>query len=293
MGIKVWIDGEFYPKEEAKISVYDHGLLYGDGIFEGIRVYNGRIFKLEEHIDRLYDSAKAIWLEIPMSKEEMIEKTAMVVRENGLKDAYIRLVVTRGKGDLGLDPRKCPKPTIIIIADHISLYPQEYYEKGIEVITVALRRNHFEMCNPRVKSLNYLNNILAKIEAINYGNYLEAILLNQNGYVTECTADNVFMYRKGKLYTPPIYFGILEGITRNTVIELAKKLGIEILEQPFTRYDLYTADEVFLTGSAAELMPIVKIDGRVIGNGKPGAITEKIRAEYKKLVESEGYPVYK
>ncbi len=291
MSLKVWIDGKFYPKEEAKISVYDHGLLYGDGVFEGIRVYNGRVFKLDEHIDRLYDSAHAIWLEIPMTKEEMKKAVIETLRENNLNDGYIRLVVTRGVGDLGLDPRKCPKPTVIIITDTIKLYPEKFYEEGIKAITVPTRRMNPEMFSPRIKSLNYLNNIMAKIEAITHGDYLEAIMLNAEGYVTECTADNVFIIKGNTLTTPPKYIGILEGITRNTVMDIARKVGMEVKEELFGRYDVYTADECFLTGSAAEIMPLVELDGRKIGNGKPGKWTLKLREEFKKLVQSEGTPI--
>ncbi len=290
--MKIYINGKFYPKEEARISVLDHGYLYGDGVFEGIRCYSGNIFKLKEHVDRLYDSAKVIMLKIPMSKEEMIKAIVETVRENGLRDAYIRVVVSRGEGTLGLDPRKCPSPNVVIIADKIVLYPKELYEKGLTIITVPTRRNITEALNPRIKSLNYLNNILAKIEAINAGAY-EALMINNEGYVAECTGDNIFYVKKGEIFTPPSAMGALEGITRNTVMEIAQeKLGIEIKEKVFTRYELYTADEVFLTGTAAEIVPVVKIDGREVGDGKPGPITRKLMEEFKKIVTIEGVKVY-
>ena len=270
--MKVYLNGELVDKESALISVFDHGYLYGDGVFEGIRAYNGIIFKLREHLDRLYRSAHMIMLEIPLAKVKMQEAVIATMKANNLKDAYIRVVVSRGEGDLGLDPRKCKNPNVVIITDKIVLYPQELYEKGMEIITVPTRRNIPEAINPQIKSLNYLNNILAKIEAINSG-YQEAVMLNHDGLVVECTGDNIFILKENVLLTPPAYLGALKGITRDTVIELARKKGIEVKEDVITRYDLYNAQECFLTGTAAEIVPVVKIDGRVIGNGKPGKIT--------------------
>ncbi len=283
MAIKVWIDGEYYDKEDAKISVFDHGLLYGDGVFEGIRVYGGTIFKCEEHVRRLYDSARAIWMEIPMSPEDMGKQMYECLKINELTDAYIRLIVTRGKGDLGLDPRKCPKPSIIIIADSITLYPEEFYEKGLALVTASSARIPPESLNPRVKSLNYLNNILAKIEGIQAG-VIEVLMLNHLGFVAEGSGDNIFVIRDRKILTPPVEAGILEGITRNTVMDLARDAGHNVVERNISRYDVYTADEMFLTGSAAEVIPAVKVDGRCIGNGKPGPITKELRAAFMKLV---------
>jgi len=292
VSIQVYVNGEFFPKEEAKISVFDHGFLYGDGVFEGIRAYNGRVFKLKEHIDRLYNGARGIMLDIPLTKEEMTEVVLETIRRNQLKDAYIRLVVSRGTGDLGLDPRKCQKPTIICIADKIVLYPEKLYTEGMEIITAATRRNRPEGVNPQMKSLNYLNNILAKIEA-NLAGVPEAMLLNTEDYVAECTGDNIFIVRDGVLITPPPYVGILIGITRNTVMELAEKLGIKVEEKVFTRYEVFTADECFLSGTAAEAIPVVKVDGRPIGDGKPGPITKKIIDAFKELIKTEGTEIYK
>ena len=268
--MKIYLNGKFVNKEEATVSVFDHGLLYGDGIFEGIRAYNGRVFKLVEHIDRLYYSAKAIALNIPISKEEMIKATAETCKINNLSDAYIRLVVTRGVGDLGLNPNNCTVPQIIIIASSIKLYPEQYYTEGMSLITVPTTRNHHNAINPAIKSLNYLNNILAKIEAHNAGAE-EAIMLNSQGYVAECTGDNIFIIKGNTLITPPLSAGALYGITRGTVIDIAKEIGMDIQEPDLTRYDVYNADECFITGSAAELVPIVKVDGRQIGEGKPGS----------------------
>ncbi len=281
--MKVYIDGQYYEKDDAKISVFDHGLLYGDGVFEGIRAYGGKIFKCEEHVRRLYDSAKAIWLSIPMSEEEMAVALHAALKVNKLKDAYIRLVITRGKGDLGLDPRKCPRASVIIIADSIALYPEEFYEKGLEVISTATRRIPPDCLSPRIKSLNYLNNILAKIEGIQAG-CMEVIMLNQEGFVAECSADNIFAVRDGRLSTPPLAAGALGGITRDTVLELARGAGYDTQEPNVTLYDLYTADEVFLTGTAAEVMPVVKIDGRSIGDGRPGKVTKELRKRFMKIV---------
>lgn len=292
MGLVIYLDGEFVSDDQAKISVFDHGYLYGDGIFEGIRAYNGRVFKLDEHLLRLYDSAKAINMTIPINIKEMEEVVLETLRRNNLRDAYIRLVVSRGKGDLGLDPRKCPKPFILCIAAGISLYPQEFYEKGLDVITVATRRNIPEAVNPKIKSLNYLNNILAKIEATRAG-VLEAIMLNQEGYVAECTGDNIFIIKNGYLITPPPHVGILEGITRNCVMELARQKGIPVFEKVFARYDVYVADEVFLTGTAAEVIPVVQVDGRIIGSGAPGLITKSLIEAFHELTQVEGTPIYK
>lgn len=285
MALKVYINGEMLPEEEAKISVFDHGLLYGDGVFEGIRSYNRRVFKLKEHIDRLYDSAKAISLKIPMTKKEIYEAIFLTLRANNLKDSYIRLVVTRGEGKLGLEPGKCKKPQIIIITDTIELYPPKLYETGIDVVTVATVRNHFEAINPRIKCLNYMNNILAKIESLNSG-ATEAIMLNIDGYVAECTGQNIFIVNKKDLLTPNANSGILKGITRDVVIELARKMGLVVREEFLTRYDLYVADECFLTGTAAEIVPVVKIDGRTVGSGKPGPITLDLLEGYRELIRS-------
>jgi len=270
----IYFDGKFVDKEEAKVSVFDHGFLYGDGVFEGIRAYNGRVFKLKEHIDRLYESAKAILLNVEISRREMMDIVVETVRKNKLSDAYIRLVISRGVGDLGLDPRKCPKPTIVCIAGNITLYPQSMYENGMEVITAATRRNSADALSPRIKSLNYLNNIMAKIEA-NRAGVLEALLLNQEGYVCEATGDNVFIVKDGVLITPTIYAGILKGITRDTVIELARNYDIPVREDLFNLVDVYTADECFLTGTAAELIPVTAVDSRIIGDGKPGPVFKK------------------
>src|SRR5579885_1225682 len=280
---KVYIGGKLYDKADAKISVFDHGLLYGDGVFEGIRVYSGKVFRLPEHIDRLYDSARAIHLEIPLSREQMAEAVVSTVRANGKKDGCIRLVVTRVAGTLGLDPRKTSDPQVIIIVDDIALYPQELYDNGLEIVTAATIRNHPNAVNPRIKSLNYLNNILAKIEGIRAG-CLEALMLNHKGEVAECTGDNVFVVKHGILRTPPTDAGILEGVTRNAVLELARAAGIPAQEMTLTRHDVYTADECFLTGTAAEVIPVVKCDGRPIGNGKPGPVTRQLRERFQQLV---------
>ncbi|RKY39618.1 MAG: branched-chain amino acid aminotransferase [Candidatus Omnitrophota bacterium] len=288
--MRVYINGRFFPKEEAKISVFDHGLLYGDGVFEGIRCYKGVVFKLREHIDRLFESAHSLVLSIPLSKEKMIEAVLETVKVNRLKDAYIRVVVTRGEGDLGLDPYKCKHPTVIIIVDKIALYPPQMYKQGLEIITVPTIRNLPEALNPQIKSLNYLNNILAKIEAINAG-YQEAIMLDSMGYIAECTGDNIFLVKKKELYTPPQCMGTLRGITRDTVLELASQLGIPVHEHVLTRHEMYISDEVFLTGTAAEIVPVVKVDGRVIGTGKPGEITLRLIEEFRKLVTREGIKV--
>ncbi|MCX6358167.1 MAG: branched-chain-amino-acid transaminase [Candidatus Aureabacteria bacterium] len=288
--MKIYINGRFYPKEKAVISVYDHGLLYGDGVFEGIRAYAGNIFKLREHIDRLYESARTIMLKIPIAKERLVQEVIKTVRANRLKDAYIRLVVTRGIGTLGLNPFKCGKPQIIIIADKIVLYPREFYEEGLAVVTVPTQRNLAEAVSPRVKSLNYLNNIFARIEANNAGVH-EAIMLNSQGYVAECTGDNIFIVKKGVLKTPPLYVGVLEGITRDEIIAIAKRLGVEVQETVFTRHDVFNADECFLTGTAAEVIPVVRVDGRVVGTGKPGKLTRRFMAAFHQIVRTVGVQV--
>jgi branched-chain amino acid aminotransferase len=283
MSLKVYIGGKFYDKADAKISVYDHGLLYGDGIFEGIRSYTGRVFRLETHVDRLYESARAIHLRIPISKAEMAQAVLDTLSANKLVDAYVRLVVTRGAGSLGLDPRKTTDPQIIIIADSISLYPPELYEHGLKIITAGTMRNHPAALSPRVKSLNYLNSVLGKIEATNAG-CLEALMLNHKGEVAECTGDNIFIVRRGELHTPSFDAGILEGITRDAVIELARAAGITVVERSMDRHDVYTAEECFLTGTAAEVIPVVECDGRPIGTGKPGPITRDLLDRFHKLV---------
>lgn len=292
MGQIIYIDGKFVPGEEAKVSVFDHGYLYGDGIFEGIRAYYNSVFRLEDHMERLYDSAKGINMEIPIDKEQMKEVIMETCRRNNIRDGYIRVVVSRGVGDLGLDPRKCPVPTVVCIADTITLYPDELYETGMAVITVPTRRNIPEGVNPRIKSLNYLNNIMAKMEA-NMAGVGEAILLNQEGYVAECSGDNIFIVKNGVLKTPATYVGILEGVTRNEVIKIAKKQGIIVEETIFTRYDLFIADEVFLTGSAAELIPVVKIDDRIIADGKPGPVYAKLLAGFREVVKEPEALIFK
>jgi branched-chain amino acid aminotransferase len=287
----IYCNGEFVPESEAKVSIFDHGFLYGDGIFEGIRAYNGRVFKLYEHLKRLYESAKSINLKITISIDEMQEIVLETLRRNELKDGYVRLVVSRGKGNLGLDPRTCPVPAIFCIADQITLFPSSMYENGLEVKTVAIRRNNPDSLNPRIKSLNYLNNILAKIEAYQSG-VMEAVMLTQEGYVAEGTGDNIFIYKNGILITPPIYAGILEGVTRNTVLDLAEHLGIISKQELFTRHDLYTAEECFLTGTAAELVPTIKVDSREIGQGVPGPIFKKLLTEFRALTRINGPEIF-
>jgi branched-chain amino acid aminotransferase len=281
---KVYINGKLFDKADAKVSVYDHGLLYGDGVFEGIRIYAGKIFRERAHIDRLYESARAIGLEIPLSKEKMSEALYRTMQANGRTgDGYIRLVVTRGAGSLGLDPRKTTDPQVIIIVDDISLYPRELYDNGLDIVSVGTIRSHPNALNPRVKSLNYLNNILAKMEAIQAG-CVEALMLNHKGEVAECTGDNLFVVKRGELKTPPPDAGILEGVTRGAVMELARAADIPVSETVLTRHDVYTADECFLTGTAAEVIPVVRCDGRPIGNGKPGPITKQLRERFHQLV---------
>ncbi|EEF57425.1 branched-chain-amino-acid transaminase [Pedosphaera parvula] len=289
--MKIFIDGKYYSEQNAKISVFDHGLLYGDGIFEGIRAYNGRVFKLKEHIDRLFYSAKAILLDIPMTHAQIMKAVVDTCRQNKLRNGYIRLVVTRGIGTLGLNPNRCKKPSVIVIAGKIQLYPPEYYKNGLDIITVATTRNLHNALNPAIKSLNYLNNILAKIEA-NNGGVEEAIMLNSEGYVAECTGDNIFIVKGNQLFTPPLSAGALYGITREVVINLAKDSGMNVSEPNLTRYDIYNADECFLTGTGAELIPVVKIDGRVIGTGKPGAVTKQLVTKYHTLTNGSGEPIY-
>ncbi len=285
--MKIWLNGKIVPEEEAKVSIFDHGLLYGDGVFEGIRSYNSRIFKLDEHLERFYRSARTIMLKIPLSLNELEEAIIKTLRVNNLKDAYIRVVVTRGVGDLGLDPAKCPSPTIFIITSKIQFYPRELYEKGLTLVTVPTRRNNIESLNPAIKSLNYLNNILAKIEATNSG-ALEALMLNRDGYVVECSGDNIFIVKNGTLLTPPSSLGILEGITRNVVIELAQSFKINCIESLLTRYNLYNSDEILLTGTAAEIIPVTELDGRIIKDGKVGPFTKRLMLGFKKLVNQEG-----
>ncbi len=285
--MRIWLNGKIVPKEEAKVSVFDHGLLYGDGVFEGIRSYNSRIFKLDEHLERFYRSARAIMLKIPLSLNELEEAIIKTLRVNNLKDAYIRVVVTRGVGDLGLDPAKCPSPTIFIITSKIQLYPRKLYENGLRLVTVPTRRNDIESLNPAIKSLNYLNNILAKIEATNSG-ALEALMLNRDGYVVECSGDNIFIVKNGTFLTPPSSIGALEGITRDVVIDLAQSFKINCIESLLTRYDLYNSDEIFLTGTAAEIIPVTELDGRSIKDGKVGPFTKRLMLGFKKLVNQEG-----
>jgi branched-chain amino acid aminotransferase len=286
--MKVYINGKFLNKEDAKISVFDHGFLYGDGVFEGIRAYNRLIFRLKEHIDRLYESALSIMIKIPQTKEQLIKAIINTLKENKFNDAYIRAIVTRGEGDLGLDPRKCiGRESIIIITDKIALYPARLYKEGLAIITVPTSRNAHEALNPQIKSLNYLNNIMAKIEGINSG-YEEALMLNEGGYVAECTGDNIFIVTKGELYTPPECMGALRGVTRDTVLEIAKKIKIPEHEHVFTRHEVYIADECFLTGTAAEIIPVVKVDGRVIGSGKPGKMTTLLMKKFRELTKTDG-----
>ena len=280
--LKIYISGELYEKQDAKISVYDHGLLYGDGVFEGLRSYGGKVFRLDQHLERLWNSAKAIWLEIPMTREAMARAVNDTLAANNLSDAYIRLVVTRGAGSLGLDPNRTSNPQVIIIADKIALYPDELYQQGLEIVTVSTLRNHPAALSPRIKSLNYLNNILAKIEGLQAG-CIEALMLNHKGEVAECTGDNIFLVRGEVLLTPPNEAGILEGITREAVIELARAANREVREIPLTKHDVYIADECFLTGTAAEVIPVVKVDSRTIGTGRPGPITLELKRKFHEL----------
>jgi branched-chain amino acid aminotransferase len=285
MALQIYISGKFYDKENAKVSVYDHGLLYGDGVFEGMRSYSGKVFRMKEHIDRLYESANAICLVIPMSKDEMEAAIYETLKKNSLIDAYIRLVITRGAGALGIDPTQTSDPQVIIITDSIKLYPAEFYEKGLKIITASTIRNHPAALSPRIKSLNYLNNIMAKLEGLRAG-CIEAVMLNHKGEVAECTGDNIFIVKRGVLMTPPKDAGILEGITRNAILDLARSLGITAFEQTMTRHDLYVADECFLTGTAAEVIPVVDIDGRTIADGQVGAVTSQLLAAFKEMVRN-------
>ncbi len=288
--MKVYINGKLLDEKNAKVSVFDHGLLYGDGVFEGIRVYHNKVFTLDRHIDRLYRSARAIALEIPMQKKDMSRAVVRTCKANKIKNGYIRLIVTRGVGTLGLNPYLCKEPQVIIIAAGIQLYPVELYEKGLSIITVGTMRNHPEAINPRIKSLNYLNNVLAKIEALNSG-VMECVMLNPQGYVAEASGDNIFIVRGDTLVTPPVWCGALEGITREVVMELARELGYKVKEDVLTRYDLYTADEVFLTGTAAEIIGVGVIDKRPIGSGRPGPITGRLSDRFKEYTREEGTPI--
>jgi branched-chain amino acid aminotransferase len=288
--MKIYMNGKLVPEREAKVSVFDHGLLYGDGVFEGIRSYDGRVFMLDEHIDRLFRSAKAIDLKIPMSPEGVARAVVRTCKANKVMDGYIRLVVTRGVGTLGLNPYTCTTPQIIVIAGSIQLYPKKLYDEGLSIVTVGTMRNHTEAINPQIKSLNYLNNVLAKIEAINAG-CMEAIMLNPQGFVAEATGDNIFIVRGKTLITPPAWCGTLEGITRNTVMKLAAEEGYAVGEDVLTRYDLYTADEVFLTGTAAEVIPVVNIDRRSIGGGVPGPVTRRLALSFRRFAGTTGTPI--
>ncbi|MFO8053224.1 MAG: branched-chain-amino-acid transaminase [Candidatus Omnitrophota bacterium] len=286
--MQVYINGKLVDKSKAKVSVFDHGYLYGDGVFEGIRSYNKLVFKLREHIDRLYESAHSIMIDIPLTKDQMKKAILRTVKANKLKDAYIRVILSRGEGDLGLDPRKCEgNHTLVIIADKISLFPNKLYKEGMKIITVPTVRNLCEAVNPQIKSLNYLNNVLGKIEAINSG-HQEGLMLDHLGYVAECTGENIFVVKKGELFTPPQCMGTLRGITRDTVLDISKKLKIPTHEHVLTRHEFYISDESFLTGTAAEIVPVVKVDGRKIGDGKPGKITKKIMGEFQKLTKKNG-----
>lgn len=287
----IYLDGQIVPEADAKISVFDHGLLYGDGVFEGIRFYQGRVFRLEEHIRRLYHSAKSILLTIPISAEEMIEAVCETVRANGLRDGYLRLVVTRGVGPMGLNPFKCPKPSVIIIAASIALYPAAAYETGLTIATVATRRPGHDVLSPLVKSLNYLNNVIAKAEAIQAGAE-EGLMLNHAGLVAECTGDNIFIVRDGTISTPLLTAGVLDGVTRGVVFEIAKELGVPIRERDFSRHEVFTADECFLTGTAAEVIAAVKLDERVIGSGRPGPVTQRIVKRFRELTQTTGTAIY-
>lgn len=286
----ICLNGDFVTREDAKVSVYDHGFLYGDGIFEGIRAYDGNVFRLDEHLARLYDSAKSIMLAIPYSIEEIRELIVETVRRNAFRSCYIRLVVSRGVGNLGLDPASCKRPNVIIIAEQLALYPQEFYEQGMEIVTVATRRSKSDVLNPQVKSLNYLNNIMVKLEAKLAG-VSEALMLNAEGYVAEGSGDNIFIVKRGELLTPPTYVGVLEGITRNAIIEVGRELGYTVRESQFTRHDVYTAEEVFLTGTAAEVIPVIKVDGRSIGNGQPGQHTLALLKRFQELVTQDGVKI--
>lgn len=287
----IYLNGEFVTKENAKISVYDHGFLYGDGIFEGIRIYDGTIFKCKEHLDRLYDSAKSIMLDIPLTFEQMQAALVETIRKNGLRDGYIRLIVSRGPGNLGLDPTRCPQAFVIIIVEQLAIYPEEAYRTGLRSVSVSQRRNIPDALNPKIKSLNYLNNILVKIQA-NLADVGEAIMLNGQGFVAEGSSDNIFIVKRGVVYTPPTYIGALEGITRGAIIDLCARLGLPLKEEPFTLHDVYVADEAFFTGTAAEVIAVREVDGRVIGQGHAGPVTLRLLEEFRKIVAVEGLKVY-
>lgn len=287
----IFLGGEFVKKEDAVVSVFDHGFLYGDGVFEGIRVYSGNVFRLDAHLKRLFESAQSIMLEIPYTQEEMTQLIVKTIRKNQLESAYIRVVVSRGKGNLGLDPSSCSQPNVIIIAEQLALYPKEFYERGIKIASVASRRNRPDVLSPQVKSLNYLNNILVKLEA-NQAGVDEALMLNDQGYVTEGSADNIFIVKNGVVYTPPVYLGALEGITRNAIIDVARAKGFEVRESPFTRHDVYVADEVFLTGTAVEVIAVIEVDARVISGGKPGEVTNQLLEEFRRIVTTDGVKCY-
>jgi branched-chain amino acid aminotransferase len=287
----IFLGGQFVKKEDAVVSVFDHGFLYGDGVFEGIRVYSGNVFRLDAHLKRLYESAQSIMLKIPYTREEMTQLIVETIRKNQLESAYIRVVVSRGKGNLGLDPSSCSSPNVIIIAEELSMYPKEFYERGIKIASVASRRNRPDVLSPQVKSLNYLNNILVKLEA-NQAGVQEALMLNDQGYVTEGSADNIFIVKNGVVFTPPVYLGALEGITRNAIIDVARAKGIEVRETPFTRHDVYVADEVFLTGTAVEVIAVVEVDSRQIQDGKPGPVTNQLLEEFRQIVRTDGVTCY-
>ncbi|MBB6674258.1 branched-chain-amino-acid transaminase [Cohnella nanjingensis] len=287
----IYLNGEYVSKENAKISVYDHGFLYGDGIFEGIRIYGGNIFRCKEHLDRLYDSAKSIMLDIPLTREEMQGALVGTIRKNGLRDGYIRLVVSRGPGNLGLDPLRCPAAYVVIIVEQLSIYPEDAYRDGLRSVSVSPRRNLPDALNPKIKSLNYLNNVLVKIQS-NQAGVGEAIMLNAQGYVAEGSSDNIFVVKRGVVYTPPCYIGALEGITRGAIMELCERLGYKLKEEPFTLHDVYAADEVFFTGTAAEVIAVREVDGRAIGEGRAGPVTTRLLAEFRKLVTVDGVKVY-
>ena len=291
MGAVIYVNGRFVSKNEATVSVYDHGFLYGDGVFEGIRVYQGRIFKLDAHVDRLFESAHTLGIQVPLDRREMIDAIVETVRRSELRDAYIRPVISRGPGDLGIDPRKCPRPNLVIIVDEIQLYPQEAYQRGLRMITASTRQRPLDVLNPRIKTCNYLNNILARMEA-NLVGVDEGLMLTTHGYVAECTADNVFIVKRGGVLTPPAHLGILQGVTRQTVLDLCGTMGIPAAEHTLTLHDMYTADECFLSGTGAELGPVVQLDGRSIGSGKPGPVTTRILAAFRDLAAREGTPVY-
>ncbi|GJM79296.1 branched chain amino acid aminotransferase [Paenibacillus sp. HMSSN-139] len=287
----IYLDGQFVTKDQAKVSVYDHGFLYGDGIFEGIRIYNGNIFKCKEHLDRLYDSAKSIMLEIPLTYQEMENALVETLRRNELRNGYIRLVVSRGAGNLGLDPNRCPKASVVIIVEQLAIYSEEAYKTGLKTVSVSTRRNIPDALNPKIKSLNYLNNILVKIQS-NLSGAGEAIMLNAQGYVTEGSGDNIFIVKNGMITTPPCYLGALDGITRQAIIEICRKKGYSMQEQPFTLHDVYVADEVFLTGTAAEVIAVREVDGRIIGEGHAGPITLKLLEEFRAIVDQDGLKVW-